>query len=372
MDDMLIVPLSKQDLDLLEWIAAWTPEVYKADWKNRRQKPPGFRTVPDMSMCRADSDVLDIDRHNMKDASARVARKLLPYWLVEGSINNCRLTPRGRAALKLHGRECPDFFESHCADIFDDHDLRARMNRDFRENTRGSTISVLDRHYDNLELLPDLPQVWKAICAQYHPDSYTDRSVSRASVRCTTQYGLTYLNGSMREHRTSIGFTVKANDGATICEFAVSLEQFADMLTSQSDTPCTVQEYFGRDGIRRNEPAPPPVSAYKKMQARLNNVEESAAKRLQEIIETVEGLKMGKRAKADLIHQLKVAADLQVKDAAFVAEQTAEEVSKVIESSLTIVSERMQMAGLPGSVNLKEALQLVGAPENPYILDVDG
>lgn len=349
----ILIPLSKEDLDLLEWFAQWTPEVYRAAWKERRAQPPGFRYTPDLSVYRSKREILDVDNHGDKNAFAKVRNKFLPFRLVEGTIKHGRLTPRGRALLKLHGRDCPDFFESHCPEIWDDFDLRPRNNRDFMENTAGSKNPVLDRPYQNLELLPDTPKMWRAMCVQYHADSYTNRgSASKASVRCANLQGTMYLNGSMRSHGSAVQMTVRNNEGRQVCKFMVSLEQFADVLTSQSETPCTLNDYFGADGVRRMEPAPRPVSAYQRMQERLKNVEGSSARRLRKIMEMVEETRMGKKAKAALLHELRIAADLQVKDAAFVAQETQEEVSKVLEGSLTLVSERMALAGVETPHNL--------------------
>lgn len=372
LNEEILIPVTKEDLDLLEWFAQWTPEVYRADWEKRRAQPPGFRYNPDMSVYRSKNEVLDVDNHGDKKSFVRVRDKFLPFRLVEGTIKHARLTPRGRALLKLHGRECPDFFESHCAEIFSDVDLRPLNNRDFQENTAGSKNPVLDRPYSHLEPLPDEPHVWRAMCVQYHANSYTNRGTqSKASVRCTTAHGSQYLNGSLREHSTVIQFEVRNNAGVNICEFGLSLEQFADVLTSMSETPCTISYYIDSDGVRRMEPAPPPVSAYRRMQARLNNAEESSARRLQKIRAMVEDLKMGKQAKAALLRELDIAADLQVKDAAYVAEQTKEEVSQVLEGALTVVGERMALAGIEAPTNLLGATA-TALLSGPSIEVIDG
>ena len=48
--DDLLVPLSRNDLVVLAWFAEWKPELHHLDWKRRRQWPPGFRAIDDVSI----------------------------------------------------------------------------------------------------------------------------------------------------------------------------------------------------------------------------------------------------------------------------------------------------------------------------------
>lgn len=343
-----LIPLSRQDLDLLEWFAQWTPEVHRANWKVRRTWPPGFRESADTSVHRLQQEAAA----RMADTGdrrsfGRIRDKLLPFRLVEGTITCARLTPRGRAALKLYGRECPESFESHCPEIFDDVSLRVVFQEDFTV----THLENLKSRYDWGEVMDDTAETWSACLAQYNENVYSQRGSGQSATVAMLKGHSTGqpLNGSLRLHSDVITVRVRNNDHREICDFQLSLEQLADMLTSNGDVPCTVNSYFGPDGMRYSEPAPPVISAYERMQARLENQTDSQADRLAEIITTVEGLKMGKRAKEALLHDLRVAKNLGIKNHAYAAEQTLEEVSQVIEGAGTILQDRLKNGTLlPG------------------------
>lgn len=120
-----MLTLSLAHRAILEWFALWDPSIHHLDWSRRRTWPPGYREAADPT-----------DRSGRQRASEtgalppvveapRVIPDLLALRLLEGAHRApCRLTRRGRAALKLQGLNCPDYFESHCKDIFDNHDLR--------------------------------------------------------------------------------------------------------------------------------------------------------------------------------------------------------------------------------------------------------
>lgn len=329
--DPIMVPLSDEDLTLLAWLGAWTPEVHRADWPTRRAWPPGFREVVDLGV-----------RH-YKDEEAVAARlaaspnrgdwkrmwDLLAYRLVEGTRGCCRLTSRGRAALKLAGREVPDRFESHAPEVFDPAWLAPAPLPEGESSDHDDAA------------------VWREMLTEYWEDDYQGRHTltkARAALLLGTSTGA-YLNGSMRTHHRVLSLHVENNDGREILEASLSLEQLADLLTSSGHVPITLFRYRGIDGMSRCEPAPPPVSARRRMMERLDAAEETQEGVLRKIIAKVEAANIGKRLQVDLLGDLAVALTNGRSNRAYVVTQAVNEVSMVIEGALTIAGERLALEG---------------------------
>lgn len=308
---------------MLQWFADWTPAVHDADWQRRRTWPPGFRHAVDCS-------VMDPARHAEakrllayaphRERNHGIIYKLLCYRLIEGSRRVHRLTPRGRAALLHHGRPCPDSFRPS-----------PRM---------GEVWESID-----LSLKDDGPGAWRAELVEYRDDDYQGRhtlTTARASITRPHSNG-TFLNGSIRQHRTWVEINVLSASRQIVCEVAFSLEGFADLLTAQSEVPATILSYVGHDGMMRSEPAAPAVSPQRRMRERLSAAEDTQAARLREIATKVEAANIGKRLKEELLSDLGHDANLGDDNRAWVVTQAAEEVSSVVESMVTIAAERQQL-----------------------------
>src|SRR5262245_35470507 len=84
--DKILVPITDEDLTMLEWFAAWTPEVHRANWMVRRTWPPGFREIADTSV----RGYHDANQVAARKADPPIAGgrsfvpRLLAYRLVEG------------------------------------------------------------------------------------------------------------------------------------------------------------------------------------------------------------------------------------------------------------------------------------------------
>jgi len=313
----------------LDALAAWTPAVHHADWMARRAWPPGFRQV-------ADNSVYDSKHEPEDERAARalprplrklywaLAEHLLAYRLIDGVRSCARLTPRGRAALKDAGRPCPDAFVSHCTDIFDDVPLVAPE-------------------------LADGPDIWRNAVreAKDHAEYGMASTCSRAAVTVTVPSGERSLNGSLREHGRWVQFSVRTNDHLNICEFALSFEQFAEMLVHRGEVTATVDRYVDANGMLRTEPAPRPISAYDRMQARIENHRDEQAVRIEQAMDIVRSAKMGKKAQEDILHALATARRLGTANAAYVAQQTLEEISAVVEGAQILLAEKTGGADRP-------------------------
>lgn len=94
-----VIDLDAMELDLLAWLAEWTPDVHRANWQVCRAWPPGFRYIEDLSVAyRNEAKVIEAKERQTisprRDDILKVER-LLGYRLVEGCHRILRLTPRG-------------------------------------------------------------------------------------------------------------------------------------------------------------------------------------------------------------------------------------------------------------------------------------
>jgi hypothetical protein len=346
-----LLELTEQQLDLLQWFGEWVPGIHNATpetWEYRRRWPPGWREVSDLGVYN-EKNYAKAERQFSKPPESclkkgiSIARDLLPYRLLEGTWRCATLTPRGRAALLHHGRPCPDYFESHAPNVFDDVDLRPAVYRGLFEI---ASMKKGERGLKRGAELPDTPDTWRRMLVQYQEDDYRQKgTLTKAHAYLTQTTGRTALNGSLRMHHNFLTLHLHNQDGSRICEAYFSLEGLADLLTSAGSVPVTLDSYYGKDGMRRSEPAAPPVSMMERMHARLEQATDRTADQIRDLMEFVEGIKMGKRAKEEILHQLKVALDCGDSGHAFAAQQAAEEISATVESMLTIAADRTGITG---------------------------
>lgn len=340
--DGIIVPLSEKDLDLLQWLGEWTPEIHRLAWNRRRQWPPGFRGVADTTVYSRHMEQWEAEKSVPPDKRDRSRlRKLIAYDLAEGTWTCARLTVRGRCALKLYGRPVPNQFDSHCIDIFDDVLLTPAMNR----HTRSFDPHAYGWGKRPGEELPDTAEVWRLMLQEYNEDDYRGSgTLNGASARCTIATGSRYLNGSMREHDRYVSISVTDADGTEICDIALSTEGLTELLVSMTSVPVTVDSYWGKDGMRRMQPVPPPVSITDRINNRLQAVTNTQEQRLQAIIDEIALIpdrKLGKKAKSQLLQALQIAKDNCKSGVQFVATQAVEEVQIAAESIMALAAERV-------------------------------
>jgi hypothetical protein len=129
----------------------------------------------------------------------------------------------------------------------------------------------------------------------------------------------------------------------------------ADFLTSNMATPVTLGHYIGKGGMMWAEPSPPPVSAMTRMHARLEKGTNRTADQIREIMTEVEGLNLGVKAKASLLHNLQTALDCGDSGHAFAVAQGVEEMSQAVESLFTVAADRAKLAGA-GALSLGTAV----------------
>ena len=387
--DDILVPLNKNDLTVLAWFAEWTPEIHKAAWGYRRRWPPGYRAIADVSThnhkkhekARADKSFPPVLVGEETDrfggggptaptlAKGRYIPKLLTYGMLEGTWNCARLTGRGRAALKLNGRDCPDFFESHDGGtIFDDHDLLPQKGINIKINFDDTTMGRIPEVYKETGYkghLPDDETTWRIWLAEYQDKDYMGwSSNNRCAARLSVTSGQRPLNGSLRLHTRYPTLHVEDGDGRTVVELAMSFEQLAEILVGQGSTPVTLDYYWDRDGMQQQNRVPPPVSISRRVKERVKRGAQDAHGWINEAAELLNKAKMGKKAKAEIIDKLGLAIRDTGGLGAFAAQQALEEVSMVGESMLTIMSERIganpHLLGQPVTTNM-----LLGSPELP-------
>lgn len=362
--EAILVPLTRHDLDVLAWYAEWTPEIHRLNQKRRKAWPPGFREMDDASQ--AYGEKLDrmkadgsyppaIGGETSKRSRARsLLERLLSYRMIEGSPwSPCRLTVRGRAALLFHGRPCPDLFESHCSEVFDDVSLVPRsgsggVSVDFDDSVMGRVPDRI-KSVAHGELLPDTKEVWGYMLEEYKEDNYRARGGLTGASACLSKVSTTgrWLNGSLRRHHNYV--SIRINDGSRrgVAEIAVSYEGLADLLTSGHDVPVTIDSYQGHDGMRRGQPCPEPASVSRRMQERVKREEQDVRIKLSDLRGLVEGAKgLGKAAAAEMLKTI----ELLERDArtlgAFAAQQASEELSTAAESMGIMIADKMAMAGM--------------------------
>jgi len=359
------VPLRKGDLTVLGWYAAWTPEVHKAHWSVRRSWPPGFRYMEDLSLPgfsnreqtvqRAEErmqagPLLKGDTVQKRSKAKDALSHLLTYRLVEGSYTGgCRLTARGRAALKVNGLDCPEVFKSHCPKIFDDHSLLPVNGHNVRIDFDDRSMGRLGDAYQvkHGEELPDDKTTWDLMLREYSEDSYRGSgTLTGASARLGVVTGSRYLNGSLREHHQFVSLTVQSErDHQEVLRCSLSMEGLADLLVSNHNVPVTIDHYTGQDGMSRSEPAPPPVSVSRRMRERIKRGNQDIQNRVKMAMVLIENAKMGKRAQAEILDVLGLVARDVPTHGAFAAKQAMEEVSSVAESMMTVMAEKVQLSG---------------------------
>lgn len=370
----LPVPLTQSDLQVLAWYAAWTPKVHEANWKRARAWPPGFRAMADCSV--HDTKRIDSAKRRLtyppalkgEDGIKRSGARsrldtLLAYRLLEGvQYSACRLTARGRAALKAHGYDCPDYFESHCEDIFDVHTLLPMKGTNTHIDFMDNIMSRLGDEYRVKygEPLPDNETTWGLMLAEYAEDDYNGNHTltgCKAGLRACSSTGK-HLNGSLRRHSSYVHLDVDDPHGHKVLEIALSYEQLSALLVSNADVAVTIDFCYGPDGMARSYPAPPPVSVARRMKERIRRGNQDLQNRVRETISQLEDARMAKGLKQDLIDTL----GLVLRDADahgnFAAQQAMEEMSGLAESLMTIVTESAAMSGSP----------LITGPVSPTLL----
>jgi|GEM_PF-4784452 len=352
-----IIPLSQDELRLLEWFGEWTPQVHKADWENRKNWPPGYREIADNSVNYPSKE--KEDERLMRLFPLRnglgLLRRLVEYRFLEGNpwVHVLRLTRRGRAALLYHGGEAPDGFESH-TDVYDAVDLTPIV-----ESGLFEMASPEYREHGHNAPLPDTKETWELLIREYREEEQGRRSFHCPTAHLGFCSGSRYLHGSFRQHSRYINIEVKNADGKMVCEFAMSLEGLVDLIGSQSYVPVTLDFYDDGDGVPQADLCPPPITVYDRMKARIENTVSDRDRALRELKAKIEEGNLGKNLKKELLGVLDRV--MSSSDLAFRVEQAEEEIGAVVESALSIVKERLDgNPSLLGSVSetSREALGL--------------
>lgn len=369
-----LIPLTLNDLKVLEWFSEWTPEVHKADWKNRRAWPPGFRAITDCStysdkirwaqLTLAMPPELTGDKPGRPITAKLLVPRLLSFRLLEGDWNCARLTARGRAALLFHGMACPSAFKSHADNVFDAFDLRPILGKNVRLDFDDRIMKRLDPVYLEArrgDHLPDDKQTWGLMLEEYSADSYRSSGgltgcSARLTIASTGPRGKA-LNGSLRLHNSYPTLAITDDNGRTVTEISMSFEGLAELLVASHNVPVTVDAYNGPDGMIRSLPVPDPLSISRRVRERVKKSQQDAVRWVKEASELIENGRIGKKLQAELLQKLELAERDFLSQGAYPAQQAMEEVSSVAESLMTIMVERSQNAQLLGVERIKQKLQ---------------
>ena len=354
------VPLTRDDITVLSWYAAWTPEMHRASWNSSRRWEPGFRYMADCSgwgkleeaeKLHSDPPALRGEEGSQRSAARGLLGKLLSYRLLEGhSCMACRLTPRGRAALKSHCRDAPDAFMSHCPDIFEDYNLLPTIDGVFfRQDFMDKAMGRLGEEYQGRlgTLLPDNKKTWDLMLAEYNEGDHAGRHTltgARATLS-TASANDKNLNGSLRNHSMFVRLSVSAPDHGEVLAMSMSLEGLADLLVSNMGVPVTLDRFNGRDGNVYQQPAPPPVSVTRRMQERIARGNQDIQNRIRTAMEQVREAKMGKKAQAAILFDLELALRDADSHGSHAVTMATEEISSVAESMMTIMTDQAESTG---------------------------
>lgn len=165
-----------------------------------------------------------------------------------------------------------------------------------------------------------------------------DKSDSTINIGIHSSRG-TWLNGSAVQHHSYVSMRIHGPDNRLICEIALSLEQFAAALISNSSNPCTLTYYWSvnEENVVLQERVKPPQAVIERMKERLENAIDRNDKvgsgieaRLKEAVEKG---KMGKRDLEELLKDFGIYVDGRKNNATFVVEQALEESSAIVESA---------------------------------------
>lgn len=298
--------------------------------------------------------------HPHPKQAAQIMHDLLAYRLIEGTTHCARVTRRGRAALKYHGRTCPDVFQSHCPDIFDPVSLLPMY--DMSDGYAGVSP------YKYMDPLPDTQETWHTLLLEYSSTGYAGRRTLNSSqiyigvASCTPMA----LSGSLREHSQVIIIHVNSPEGNRLLDLSMSLEQFASALVGNTHVPVTVDSYRGSDGHTYSEVVPSPITPASRMKTRLSHVQAKTHQSIAKLRELLENAKLGVGARNQLLETVRYLEQTLLSDQAFVATQTAEEMGMVAESLMVIMKEQARAnEGSPLLAAARESmgLNLLGSGE---------
>lgn len=173
---------------------------------------------------------------------------------------------------------------------------------------------------------------------------WSDRSRSSILVSTAQSTGR-WLNASAVKHQRFVIFQFTTPDGARYGELAMTFEQLASALASNSPTPCTWLDYYSHDDrtVLLQEVVKLPQNISERMQQRLRDRLAELTERLQTVEESLRGRAetgkaMGKKALEELAKDVRIVKEHLVDNIGFVQTQAVEEITSVVEQAAASIS----------------------------------
>lgn len=168
---------------------------------------------------------------------------------------------------------------------------------------------------------------------------------SKSSVHLTMASGQRFLNGSSVAHSNYVRLTVNSPDGRELVEVALTFDQFASMLVSSMETPCTVDTYWSVTDrcVRLQEVVKPPESVGARMRQRLDTRLDDMRTKLQNMeaeldAQIASGKPMTKTKLQELRKAISIYASHYDSNRDFTVLQAQEEVSSIVEQAAASIA----------------------------------
>jgi len=160
-----------------------------------------------------------------------------------------------------------------------------------------------------------------------------ERSGSRVMMTLSQSNGV-WLNGCLQPQHYYVTVRITDPEGDIVAEVALSYEQAARMLLYNGEVDCTLHRYRDKEGKLTEEIVNPPETVRDRMHKRLNDVEGSLLKRLEDaekdIYEMINGhSKPGKKKLQELKNNIDTIKSHLKSNRDYVAQQTENELAEM-------------------------------------------
>jgi len=190
------------------------------------------------------------------------------------------------------------------------------------------------------------------------------KPTSKISLHIVSSTG-EWLNGSDIPQRRFVEIRMNDAERKLVSRAAMTLDQFATFLVSNSETVCTLLDY--RDEAKLiHEEVEPPETVNDRMTKRMGDSHKELNSRIEDlekdIYEMINGGKKGEKQLEELYHNIKVIKSHYESNDTFVVEQVQEEVGKIQENMRAQILNVASGLGL--NVNKEDIKALEGNRED--------
>lgn len=168
---------------------------------------------------------------------------------------------------------------------------------------------------------------------------------SQSTILLTTPSGKRFLNGSSVEHSSYVNIKIISPDGRMVCEVAMTFDQFASFLVTNSSTPCTLDAYWDIDknSIMLQEVVKEPNTISNRMEQHLDNRLSEMEERLNKIQTTLDeqiatGKAMSKTKLQEIQNELTVYKSHFKSNRDFTIQQAKEELASITEQAAIAIA----------------------------------